>query len=282
MKNLSMHPAVTADTSAILALNMNEAITPQVIDHIKSLGDLSNTEVIGLPGQAVAAIICLPIFEMTCGLPHNVSMVGFGADAKVAGSIDLDAFRHNIVRPHRAEIAQGDAFTGYTVLDGAGRGLTADQLAELAASLNVAETEIRLVNVSPGQVNLALHCEEQERLAAQLVATGLNWSDWTSGRLIYLPTGHGGVAAVQATAIYGLAEVWPRVIRLNRAEDGSFHLAEVVDPQAGRQIGVALKAEWAKGNTPILVSRDLIREAIAALTEAGKADLADKLSALIA
>jgi hypothetical protein len=47
-----------------------------------------------------------------------------------------------------------------------------------------------------------------------------------------------------ATAIYGLSEVWPRTIRLNRRSDGSFHVDEIVDPQSMRQFGVGLVAKW--------------------------------------
>lgn len=263
-----MHPGLKADIEAILALDINAAFAPQVVAHLEKLGDLNEYDIIGLPGQAVAAIVMLPIMEMACGLPHRAEIIGFGQDAKVAGSIDLDAFRHNIVRPHRAEIAQGEAWVGYTVLDGAGRGLTPDQLAELAAALDCQEADIRVINISPGQVNLALPAEEQERLATMLVATGLTVQDWTGGRVLYLPAGHGGVAAVQATAIYGLSEVWPRVIRLNKVGEG-FHLAEVVDPQAGRQVGVAMKAAWAAQDAPVLVPRDLLLRVLNALKQEG-------------
>lgn len=276
MATISMYPTVPADSIRPLALDFAQPFTDQVKAWFEEGGDLSKSPVVGLPGQAVAAVLTLPILEMACGLPQKVSLVGFGQDAKVVGQIDLRDYRHNVVRPRRTEQPDGEAFQGYTVLDGAGRGLTPVQYQELHEILNTGpggpggEGEIRVLNVSVGQVDMA-HPEagdpkKPEDLVGTLLATGITKADWISQRVLFLPPGLGQLAAVMATAIYGLSEVWPRTIRLNRGADSEFHVAEVVDPQALRQYGVALTAKWAAGNAPVSVPRDLFDRIRAALT----------------
>lgn len=286
MTTISMYPTVPADSIRPLALEFPLPFTDQVKAWFEGAGDLSKSQVVGLPGQAVAAVLTLPILEMACGLPETVSLVGFGADAKVVGSINLRDYRHNYVRPHRAEQPDGVAHKGYTVLDGAGRGLTPVQYQELHELLNTGpmgsggEGEIRVINVSVGQVDMA-HPEagdpkKVEDLVGTLLATGLTKADWVSQRVLFLPPGLGQLAAVIATAIYGLSEVWPRTIRLNRGADSEFHVAEVVDPQALRQYGVTLAAKWAAGQAPVSVPRTLFERVLEAL---GDSPLADELRA---
>ncbi len=238
---LNMLPGLELEDArkAILSLDMSSAFTPQVEAYLRGLGDPRGIKRVGLVGQAVAASLILPALEMLGGLPA-VALQGFGQQAGLLGWLELADYRHNLVRPRRADLANGDAFAGITVLDGGGRGITPQQKTELAALLNVEEDAIRVFDVSMGQVDMAA---PQNGMVEKVIATGVTFSDLTSGRVLHLPAGSGLVAAVMATTIYGLSEAWPRTIRLNKGGDGAFHVEEIVDPQAMRQWGVALGRE---------------------------------------
>lgn len=275
MSTISMTPGVHADVNAPLTLDFAAPFGPQVQAALAALPDLRKIEEVALSGQGVAAVLSLAGLELAIGLPV-VTLTGFGPDSPVVGSLDLRGFRHNTVRSRREESPTGEAFAGHTVLDGAGRGVTPAQLTELAATLGVEPDAIRVFDVSMGHVDPA---EPQKGVADRLLQTGLTKADWTSGRIVFLPPGLGTLTAVMATAIYGLSEVWPPIIRLASGIDRQFHVAEVCDPQALRQSGAALVAKWAAGTAPVAVPRDLFDEALAALPEG---DLRERFAALAA
>lgn len=274
-KNLSFHPAIQADRMEVLTLDFGKPFADQVRAFFEAMADTRDYNITGLPGQAVAAALALPALEMTRGLP-TMSLFGFGKEVKVLGSLDLSDYRHNHVRPRRTEVPDpdGEAYAGYTILDGSGRGVEEFQLAEIVAALNTTPDLVRVFDVSMGHIDPA---NPEAGLVDRLIQTGLVKADWTSGRLIYLPPGFGPLAIVMATAIYGLSEVWPRVIRLNREADGTFHVAEICDPQAMRQFGVQLRAKWDAGNAPVAVPRELYDRLV---TELAGTKLADELVAL--
>ena len=280
-KTMSFHPAIPAELQAILALDMNAEFTPQVTKFVESLGDFTGTTTVVLPGQAVAAALMLPILEMSIGLP-TMTLYGFGQQVAVTGELDLADYRHNIVRPRRYDVEQNAApFYGQTILDGAGRGVTDSQLEELSNQLNCSKDDIRVIDISMGQVDPS---HPEMGVADKLVAIGLNKMDWTSGRLSYLPAGFGPLAIIQATAIYAMSEAWPKVIRLNRDGEGNFNVAEIVDPQALRGYGVGLKAKWNAGIAPVLVPREILERIIALhqFDENGEgAELAEALKVLL-
>lgn len=259
MKTLSMHPAIPADKVSPINLVFSVPFEAQVKAYFEAQGDLRGYNCHGLPGQAVAAILALSVLEMTVGLPTvRIFKPGEGV---VGDPLVLDEYRHNVVRPRRVEIPDGETYAGYTILDGAGRGLTPDQEAELQEALG---GEIRVVNVSFTPEETADLAEfDWSMIADRLIATSrLTKSDWTSGRVIFLPPGLGFLAAVMAAAVHGLSEAWPRTIRLNRRDDGSFHVDEIVDPQGMRQFGVMLQARWSAADAPVQVPRKLFNRVI--------------------
>ncbi len=270
-----MHPAIPADQVQPMTLDFGKPFAEQVRQYFESVGDLTGIGQVGLPGQAVAAALTLPVLEMSVGLP-TMYLFGFGREVNIVGQLDLEDFRHNQVRPRRSEVPDGgDAYPGYTILDGAGRGVESVQLKEVAKALGTTTDNIRVVDVSMGHIDPA---QPENGLVDRLLASGLTKADWISGRLLFLPPGFGPLAAVMVTAIYSLSEVWPRTIRLNRADDGTFHVAEIVDPQAMRQFGVQLRTKWDAGNAPVSVPRDLFERVIDALKGT---DVGDELTKLV-
>lgn len=114
-------------------------------------------------------------------------------------------------------------------------------------------------------------------MVERLIGAGLNPLDVMYNRTVYLPPGNGLVAAIQATTIYGLTEVWPQTIRINRRANGSFGIDEIVDPQALRQVGVRIGASWRARETPVLVPRELFNRLI---SQCGDSQIAAELRAL--
>ncbi len=241
MKHVSMHPALVPAgfAPALLTLDLARPFTGQVELYLRGLGDPRGIENVVLVGQAAAASLVVPALEMLGGLP-TVVLYGMGKDAVELGRLDLADYRHQVVRSRRTELPRGTAFEGFTVFDGGGRGLTPAQKTELAAELGCAEDAIRVFDVNMGQVDFA---HPEKGMIEKVIATGVTFDDLTSGRVLHLPAGSGLVAAVMATTIYGLAEAWPRCIRLASDADKQFHLAEVLDCQAMRLFGAALAGE---------------------------------------
>jgi len=275
-KSFSMHPAIPADTVKPINLDFSSPFAPQITGYFDNLEDIRGTKGTGLPGQAVAAALTLPVLEMATGLP-TMYLFGFGKDIKVVGELDLSDFRHNQVRSRRSESPDGEAFAGYTILDGAGRGVESFQLQEIAENLNTTTDNIRVVDVSMGHIDPA---DPAKGLVDRLIGTGLTRADWTSGRLLFLPPGFGPLSIVMSVAIYGLTEVWPRAIRFNREDDGTFHVAEIVDPQSLRQFGVKLQAKWEAGNAPVSVPRDTFNQILNVLDQYGEHAFRKTLEAL--
>jgi hypothetical protein len=263
-RTLSLHPAIAATTSLTLTLDFGRSFEQQIRDFFEKAPDLRGYASYGLPGQSVGAVLTLPVLEMACGFP--VTPIYDIGKKEVVGNLDLGNFRHHTVRPRRSELPRGEAYSGYTVIDGAGRGLTALQKSELEEVLGT--TDIRVVSAPTGHIDFT---DPTKGIVDTLLATGLTFEDWTSGRVIYLPAGMGLSAVVQATAIYGLSEIWPRTIRLNRRDDQQFHIDELVDPQALRQFGVNLQAKWQDTQPVVTLSGNVpedFRRLLAELAEA--------------
>lgn len=275
-QTLIMLPASALSIDGIanhpLNLNLSLPLEGQVKAYLKSLGNeaLGKKRVV-LTGQPVAAILTLPGLEMLGGLSSlpNLALIPYGK-TEVVDWVNLADFRHNVVRSRRAEIPGGEAFAGYTVLDGAGRGLTAGQLTELAQKLDVKETDIRTIGVAMGQVDLTSAAAATAGMVDKLLSTGLTTADWTGGRVLFLPGGAGIVAALQATAIHGLSESWPQTIRLNAGADRVFHVEAVENPQAMRQWAVGLAREMEAAKPVVSLSGTVPEEFRTALEELAK------------
>lgn len=248
MATFSFHPALPADVVVPATLDFARPFVGQVQKILESAGPgLRGASEIVLPGQAVAAILATAGLEMVSGLP-TLTLYALGQKTERVGTLNLGDYRHLTVRSRRGEIPRGAAFPGYTVLDGSGRGMLEGQLAELAEDLGVAAEHIRVIDANVGQIDWT---NPTAGMADRLIATGLATADWASRRVLYLPAGAGLAAALQAAAIHGLSESWPRTIRLSnikpggeKYEDGGFHVAELVDPQEMRVWGTALTGRW--------------------------------------
>lgn len=265
-KTYSMHPAVTAlvtgtdTTTVVLNLDMNAPFTQQVTTFFQKAGDLSGYGSFMLPGQGTAAILSLPVLEMSVGLP-TTPCYDIG-QKKVVGELALGEYRHGVVRSRRSELAQGGAYAGYTVIDGGGRGLTPVQAEELKKLLNT--DDICVLSAPLGQIDFS---DPTKGVVESILSTGVTFETLTSGRVLYLPPGMGLAAIVQATAIYGLGEVWPQTIRLVSGADKVFHVAEICDPQALRQFGVTLGASWREAKPAVTISGNVPDEFRTALAE---------------
>ena len=250
---LSMHPFLVPDgfRKSVLNLEMGAAFAPQVQTWIRNLGDPRGIRNVVIIGQAVAASLLLPAFEILSGL-LNLVLLAPGKAVSILGGLSLGDYRHKVVRPLRSLLPRGEAYSGYIILDGAGRGLSSAQRSELVALLGT--EDIRVLSVDMGQVDFTT---PQKGMPEKVLATGLTFEDLTSGRILHLPAGSGVIAAVMATTIYGLSEGWPRCIRLNKADDGEFHVDEIVDCHAMRQWAIGLASELDKAGAPVLVPRSL-------------------------
>ena len=234
MTTFSFHPGLRLGTNVPATLDFSRPFVGQVQAILESAGAVVVT------GQAVAAILMVAGLEMVRGLP-KLTLFTLGQNIERVGALDLGDYRHNTVRSRRGEIPGGKAFEGYTVVDGSGRGVTDVQFSELAEKLGVKPEEIRVVNAGVGQIDFG---DPTAGMVNKLVLTGLTVADWATRRLVYLPAGSGLVAAIQAVTMHGLGESWIPVIRLNKGEDGAFHVAEICDPQNMRQWGTAMVGRW--------------------------------------
>ena len=204
----------------------------------------------------------LPILEMICGLPRTIQVQNMGTK-EIDSVLDLNEYRQKVVRPRRSDLNVTGIIhdADYIVLDGSGRGVTDQQ----AQWINDHYGAFTLADIPLGHIDFA---NPTEGVVDKIIATGVSFEQLISGKVFYLPPGMGLGAAIQATAIYGLAEVWVPTIRLNRGEDSQFYVAEVLKPQNLRQWAVHLKAEWDAGNGPVSVPRELLERLIAGDVEA--------------
>jgi len=242
MTTFSFHPALKLGTNVPATLDFNRPFVGQVQGILESAGSglMDRDGEVVVTGQAVAAILMIAGLEMVRGLP-KLTLFSLGQNIERVGVLDLGDYRHNVVRARRNEIPSGEAFAGYTVIDGSGRGITDIQRVELAEKFGLKPEEVRVVDAGVGQIDFT---DPTAGLVHKLVNTGLNVSDWAARRLVYLPAGSGLAAAIQAVTMHGLGESWIPVIRLNKGEDGVFHVAEICDPQEMRQWGTAMVAKW--------------------------------------
>ncbi len=254
-KRINMLPGISIPeaTELILSLDFSQSFTDQVKDWVtKNIFNLKSCEEIGLVGQSAAAIMMLPAIEMIAGLPKVATYQP--GQSEVLAWVDTAEYRHKIVRSRRTEIPEGDAFSGITVLDGGGRGLTAKQSAQIARHFVVSESQIQVLNLGMGQVDMT---NPTAGMADKVINCGITTGDVLHPeRMIYVPAGAGLVGSLMALTIYGLTESWPQTLRLNK-EGEEFVVAEILQPQDMRQYGVAVAEEFRKGNAPVSISRDL-------------------------
>jgi len=72
-----------------------------------------------------------------------------------------------------------------------------------------------------------------------------------------------------------------KILRETGAADGSFGVAEVVDPQTLRQFGNQLAAGWAKAVAPVTVPREVFDRVVEWLDHNGGGEAASELTALL-
>lgn len=247
MATYSFHPALKGDVNVPATLDFGNPFVPQVQKILESAGAglMGREGEVTVSGQAVAAILMAAGLEMVRGLPL-LTLYNIGQQVERVGVLDLSDYRHNQVRSRRGEIPDGEAFAGYTVLDGSGRGMTPAQIGELAIILGTDPGEIRVLDANVGQVDWT---NPTVGMVDRLLATDLTKADWARRRVSYLAAGAGLAAVVQATAIHGLSESWPKTIRLAKGDDGGFHVVEVCDPQDMRQWGTQMVARWTADQT---------------------------------
>lgn len=258
-----MHPAIEVLGShrAVLHADEERPLASQVQEYLQRIGDPRAIERVALTTKPLAPLL-IPAIEAMRRLPTLI-LYGYGEEARVLGELDLDEYRHRAVRPRRAQLAHGERLPRPTILDGAGRGLSASQREEIAAALGCAAVDLLTCDVSMGHVDLS--CPERE-MVERLFALDLSIEEWTSGRIVYIPPGNGIVAAIMATTIYGLAESWPKIVRFGRRDD-AFHVAEVIDLQAMYEWGHQYAAELERDGAPVAVPRPLFNRTLAAITD---------------
>ncbi len=255
-KTISFVPFIPAQTEQVLTLDFNKPFVEQVKSFFNKSADLTETSITGYFGQGVAAILGLPVLEMSCGLPNAIAVMNIGTK-EIVGKLDLADFRHSIARPMRSRLGNGIVTNAdFILLDGAGRGLQDYQKKELE---EVIAGTVEVLSIPIGHIDFQ---EPTNGILETIIATGISFDQLTSGKILYLPPGLGLAAAIQATALYGLSEVWIQTIRMNQKEDGRFHVEEVVRPQELRQFGVKLAQKWRKEGGSIQISRDLLRRLI--------------------
>jgi ribosomal protein L12E/L44/L45/RPP1/RPP2 len=288
MKTLNMLPNLTVvdAVDVIFNLDFNRPFAEQIQAYFEGIGDTRGFTHVSLVGQATAAILALPVMEMLGGLPQ-VALVPFKA-REVAAWLDTRTFRHDVCRAmRRTEDVGMSAPDGYTVIDGAGRGLTTEQLTKLAEQLNCEVGQIRVFSTNPGQVELVNLGGEAGRQVAEgiksaMIEAGFPVNEPAAGTssLIFLPHGAGIVGTVQALAIHGFTGAWPRTVRIAGSPAEGFHVREVVDPQAMRQWAIGLADRLEKVGAPVLISRDALTALIEAAAIVHASRVSEKASAL--
>ncbi|MEI7653547.1 MAG: hypothetical protein WCJ70_04755 [bacterium] len=252
MASISFNAALAADTNVNFQFATAGDWAEQVISMTRLAGPaLKSAEEVALIGLPAAGIGQVGFLELCSGLPTITLWAFLGGKPARVGSLNLGVYRHQTVRPLRALFPEGGEFPGYSVIDGGGRGLPPHQLQELAALLGCQPEDLRVLDGGMGQSDLA---DPTKGVAEKLLSFGLTKADWSSGRLIYVPPGNGLIAVVQATAIYALSEVWPRVGILQTDQERKFHVQHLLDVQGLRASGPALAAQWAADQTATLVA----------------------------
>jgi len=284
MKVLNMLPGVKMNSKeVILNLDFNLPFVPQVQKYLKDIGDPRGIEKVGLTGQGTAAIICLPALEMLGGLPE-IALIPF-REREVAGWLNSRTFRHETCREmRRKEDAGKSAPRGFTVIDGGGRGLTEDQIGQLAKEIGCDTTEIRVFSTNPGQVDIADLGGEAGKKIAEGIKSAMIEGQFPVNetadvsRLMFVPHGGGIVATVQALALHGFLGSWPQTVRIAGSPADGFKVREVVDPQSMRQWATNLAEKITKEGAPVLVPQNLINRLLERL---GDSSEAEELRALI-
>jgi hypothetical protein len=242
----------------VIAITKTGDLFEQVKKFIEQAGSaLRTAEEVALIGQAPANVLMLAAIEQICGLPKAMTLIGFGQNAARVGVLNLDDFRHNVIRPLRAQATKGFAFEGWWIFDGGGRGVPEHQLAEIAVLLKVASDQLRVVPFGMGQVmptdptrSQASDKEPNPKTMPEIVASlPLNKADWGAGRIVFLPAGFGQLAATQVTALYAMAEKWPLTVKFEKGDDQQFHAAALYDPQPMRQWGAEMLEKWEADHT---------------------------------
>lgn len=280
MRTLSMLPTSALPTSALpegaivapLSLNFGANFATQVEEYLRVLGDPRGFTHLALTGQAVGAIITMAALEMMGGLPQ-LALLPFGAK-EIVGWLPTSDFRHNTCRDMR-EKNPGEVPAGYTVIDGAGRGVTPAQLDELAELLKCGVEEIHVSSTNPGQVAIGdlagaagVAIAEGIRDAMKAARFPVGEVQGAQSRLLFIPAGAGIVGTVQGLALHGFTGAWPRTIRLAGTPATGFKVAEICDPQAMRQWGANLARELEATKPVVSLSGEIpaaFREALASL-----------------
>lgn len=278
MKTLNMLPNISTGypatgTGTPINLDFNRPFEGQIKAYFEGLGDPRGYTHVALVGQATAAGLALPALEMLGGLPR-LALVPFQS-REVAGWLDSRTFRHDVCRAmRRTEDTNKTEPAGYTVIDGTGRGLTQEQLKELA---QYGINDIRVFSTNPGQVDIGdlagdAGVKVAEGIRDAMVSAGYPINEPAGGatRLLFLPHGAGIVGTVQALALHGFTGAWPRTIRIAGNPAEGFHVREIVNPQDMRQWAIGLASRLEKAIPRVVLSGNAPDGFIAELTELAK------------
>lgn len=266
--NMLSNVEIEGGTQSLLNLNFSLPFEAQVQDWVtNNISTLVNTERVVLVGQSVAACLVLPALELVRMLPQ-IALVQPGSN-EISGWLDTGNYRHQEIRPRRKDLKEGQAFEGITVFDGRGQGLTATQYEQISNHFGFTKERIRVINVGIGQVNMA---NPTSGMVKKILNSDFNAEDAKHPeRIAYIPAGAGIVGALMALTIYGLIEVWPATVRLNKKGE-EFVVEEIVQPQDMRQFGAMAAKEFRDKSAPARVSKKQIiaqKEAIAAALGGG-------------
>lgn len=121
-----------------------------------------------------------------------------------------------------------------TVLLNFGHPLAPEAAAELADVIGEFDpTSVRV------QLDMTTPLAEQVR--AIVDGVGFSSEDWQTKSIVVALPGASVAAALVLAELHGLTGAFPRIVSLTRAEDGVFHLAEVIDLFGVRNVARAAR-----------------------------------------
>lgn len=255
MKSYSFHPAIALDVNIPSVLDLTKPLGLQAIALLKLAGaGLLQADEICLSGKSEVAIAQTAALEMAFGgsLP-TMTLFGFGQKTERLGAFSLNQWRHNEVRERREELSEADPQKKWLVIDGAGRGLEEFQLVELSALLGAEIKDIRVLKIPVGHVDPN---DPAKGMVDAIIQSGVSKLE-LAWHVLYVPPAFSPTATCQATALYGLSEHWVPVIVLSDKQhnDGKYHVVEVVDVHAFRDVGTELLAQWQADRTEAALKR---------------------------
>lgn len=240
----SFNSAVQEGAQHPMLLDLSKPVVPQVIDTLKAV-DVRRYEYLVPVGQSAAAISMVAMLDLAT--KFRTAFFQFGSN-KLEASFDLFGWRQNVISHQRPDLSEVTPADNWLLVDCLGRGVPEADINAIEESL--AGSLLELPDGNKFLQLLANYRLDNQRLdsqAQEIVDAVLTVprESLKAQKIAMIPPGSGQLAILVATAIYGLTEVWPRIVR--RADMGSgFEVAEVINIQAARQQGVEILKAWNK------------------------------------